>query len=347
MREIILLILITYTTYGVANTYLHRFKVLESGRKLLSKGNETAIVNRVCGLVKQHGWLMGLVQPTATVSNVRRWHVFDPNTRMVGLPSEFLSDKRTILAYPDGREVHHIQVAEESEHYEQFLGRTRQEPPAIVSVRDYYGYTEEEFIYTERPPSFIHNVFGDNGFSFEHFLAQVEPPLLNVASGGFHFSFLLSRLDLDRQKAKGISFELRRSVQVFNLDLSGYYRTFISNQWYLFGDFYDTGLPDNTFGATIALGGPLKKRTCSRDNCIHALRELERITAPQGRLLIEFSMPEKVMLSMLRESGVNFSHFTAYKGVERPAKGLRKKVGLLDIVLDKYSTSPRIYKVQQ
>ena len=342
MRGIIVLILISYTTYGAANTYLQRFAVLESGRKLLSKGNEEAIVSRVCDLVKQYSWLMNFEQPTATLSTDRQRHTFAKGTYLADLPIEFVSDERTILTYPDGREVHHIQVAEDAQHYEQFLERTHQVPPAIVSVRDSHGYTEEEFIYTERPPSFIHNLFASSGFRFERFLAQVESPLLNVASGGFHFSYLLNRLDLDRQTK--IPFELRRYVQVFNLDISGNYRTFISNHWYLFGDIYDTGLPDNTFGAVIALGGPLKKRSCMRYDCIQALQELARIATPNGLLLIEYSMPTKVMIALLHASGVNFSYFTPYKGVDRPRRGQHREVGLLEIMLDEYSTSPQPYE---
>ena len=342
MRGIVLLILISYATCGAASTYLQRFAVLESGRELLSKGNEAVIVEKVCELVQHYSWLMNLAQPTAVVSKNRSWYRLADDSYLADLPAEFLSDERVILTYADGRETHHVQVAEDSPHYEKFLHRTRQIPPAIVSMRDSGGNTEEEFIYSERPPAYIYNVFGGSGFRFERFLAQVKSPLINVGSGGFRFAYLLNRLDRERQEK--LPDEQRHYHHIFSLDISGNYRTFISNLWYLFGDIYDTGLPDNTFGAALALGGPLKRRTCSFYECTSALQELARITTPDGLLLIEFSMPARKMVSMLHASRVNFSDFTIYKGVERPKDGTHKEVGLIEIVLDKYASASQYYE---
>ena len=345
MRGIVLLILVSYTTCAMANTYLQRFAVLESGRKLLIKGNEEAIVGRVCDLVQYYSWLKNFAQPTAVVSKNKGWHRVADQSYIPGLPQEFFSDERTILTYADGREVHHIQVAEGSQDYEMFLQRTRNAPPAIVSMRDSRGNVEEEFIYTERPPNQIHNLFGGNGFLFERFLAQVESPLINIASGGFHFSFLLNRLDISRQE--GIPYEQRQYHHVFSLDIGGGYRSFISNQWYLFGNLYNTGLPNNTFGAAIYLGGPLKRKSCSYYECVSAIKELARITVPDGRLLLEFGMSTRRMISYLHASRINFANFTIYKGREQPREGIHKEVGLIEIVLDKYADASQPYEDQR
>ena len=233
-----------------------------------------------------------------------------------------------------------LEVAESTPNYEQFERRGRRyDTPAIVSVRDHNGVVRGEHIYTERGINYLHQVFSESGFRFEKFLDSVESPLINVAAGGYHFAWLLSKLNLDRQEnlPRG---QRRKYIDVFSLDRSGAYRTFTTNPWYLFGDLYATGLPDDTFGAVITLGGPLNRVTLPRFEYIAALRELGRIAAPRGRLLIEYSIPTGKMLAVLEESGLNYLNFLTYESREHPRWKSSRRSQLIDISLAEDSTLP-------
>ena len=127
-------------------------------------------------------------------------------------------------------------------------------------------------------------------------------------------------------------------MTVFNFDISGSHKTFHSNPWYLFGNLYNTGLPDDVFGAVIALGGPLTRVGCLRHECITALRELARLVKPRGRLLIEYSMPTTAILRALQLSELNYEDYFTYKSDENLRREHSPRTSLLEILLGKEQT---------
>ncbi len=330
MGKIIALLLVSYAAQAAAQNYLQRFMVVPPRSDAAAYERAQTVLGRAQKIVARYPWLAELQQPTATLTRANILHRFDKRFRVAGLPFEFRSHESTVLNYADGMEVSHLRVAESTINYEHFrrrLGRS----PAVVRVRDRDGLVKGEYIYTERDLSVFRQVFSRDGFSFEDFLAKVESPLVNVAAGGARFAWLLSALSSKRGRPS----EQRRSAEVFSLDISGAYNTFTSNPWYLFGNLYATGLPDNTFGAVITLGGPQKRRSCPRHECVRALRELGRIARPRGRLLIEYSMPTTVMFAALEASDLKYLDFLTYEGREHTWRDSSRPTRLIEILLAK------------
>ena len=335
MKKVIALLLVSYATQVAANTYLQRFRTLVKQGSAASLHNfSTATqIKKVDELIQQYLWLAELDQPTAVLRNDKIRYRFA--IRMERLPPEFYSHERTVLTYADGTEVSHLKVSETTPDYEQFQRRVKENyTPVVVSIRDRDSVVQGEYLYIERGVNYLHDVFStsESGFHFESFLERVESPVVNVATGGFHFAWQLSRLNIDRQEK--IPHGQRKNIHVFSFDISGAHQTFVTNPWYLFGDMYATGLPDNTFGAVIALGGPLNRRTCPSYECIDALRELGRIATPGGRLLIEYSMHTVDMILRLKESGLNYLDFVTYEKSERSLGKPSKQTRLIEILLE-------------
>ena len=251
---------------------------------------------------------------------------------MSSLPARFYSDERTVLSYANGLEVSHLKVSSDHPSYWQVQRQYWDDTvPMIVSVRNPNGSVQGEYLYIERGLNHLHNIYPE--LRFEDLLEEIELPILNVAPGGHHFSWTLVKLNTERQQ--GRAKEDRKLLHVFNMDLSGTYQTFTTNQFYLFGDMYDTGLPANTFGAVLAFGGPLNRSTCPWDECISAMRELARVAAPGGRLLIEFRIQAVDALLALEESGINYADVNVYERYIDPTKYKGDKITrLLDIRLE-------------
>ncbi len=326
MKTLIALLSIACVSQVAVASYLQRFSVASQPTR-----------GRIGRIVLHYPWLKQLEQPTASVEDGYALHVFRDNFLAPGLPPDFLSYKRTVLTYADGTVTTHHIVAEETPGYGQFKHRTaRNNAPTVVSISDSEGNVQGEYIYSERMVNYLHGLFEESGFRFEDFLARVEPPVLNVAAGGYHFSYLLRKLSAIRQEQAGTPRAEWKNMTVFSFDISGTYRTFSDNPWYLFGSMYSTGLPDDTFGAVIALGGPLKRVTCPFDECTAALRELGRITQPDGKLLVEYLMPTSRMIMALNGSRLNYITYKVYEGNEKLRRGsLDRKTRLMEITLDK------------
>ncbi|MDE3268658.1 MAG: hypothetical protein OYH77_00050, partial [Pseudomonadota bacterium] len=76
------------------------------------------------------------------------------------------------------------------------------------------------------------------------------------------------------------------------------------------------------------------RRACPWDECIGALREMERVTAPGGRLLIEFRLQPVDMLLLLEESGISYSDVDVYERTIDASKYKGRKITrLLDVKL--------------
>ena len=335
MKKVIALLLVSYVAQAADFTYLQRFRALpqHSNAVSLHKFSTALQIKKTNKLVQQYPWLEELEQPTVMLENSNVWYGFDNPYWLRRLPRGFYSNERTVITYADGTVVTHLLVSEDTPDYQQFLLKTHREPPMIVSIRDSYGTVLGEYLYTERTVNYLHAVFSLHDFRFEGFLDKVESPIVNVAAGGFHFAWLLNRFNIDRQQ--DLPREEQKYINSFSLDISGQYRTYISNPWYLFGNMYATGLPDNTFGAATVLGSPLKRQFCPRNECVEALHELGRIVKPNGRLLIEYTMPKEVFISMLEESGLTYLDFSTYEGREGYSAGERRETQLIEILLDK------------
>ncbi len=335
MEKIIALLLVSYATQVAAHTYLQRFRALvKQGSMATTYGVSPKAQQTAHKLVQLYPWLAHLDQPTAVLRNDKIRYRFE--IRMERLPPEFYSHERNVLAYADGTEVSHLKVSETTPDYEQFQRRVKENyTPVVASIRDRDGVVQGEYLYIERGVNYLHDVFStsESGFRFESFLERAESPVVNVAAGGFHFAWQLSRLNIDRQEK--IPHGQRKNIHVFSFDISGAHQTFVTNPWYLFGDMYATGLPDDTFGAVITLGGPLNRRTCPSHECVDALRELGRIATPRGRLLIEYSMHTVDMIFFLEESGLKYLDFFTYNKGEHPLGKPSRPTQLIEILLDK------------
>ncbi|MDE3268657.1 MAG: hypothetical protein OYH77_00045, partial [Pseudomonadota bacterium] len=265
--SILLFIALICATQATASSYLQRFKVSPQSERAQE------IIRKAEYLVSMYPWLANLQQPTALqqISTIKH------HLTMVHalIPNEFYSNERTIISYGDGVTVKHLKVSPPPHFYNDHEYREgdavkiqddfnyRQikslywdkTQPAIVSIANPDGRVQGEFIYIERGLNHLHNIYSPTGFRFDYLLADVDSPILNLASGGYHFSWTLTKLNSELQRKKPRA--ERKHIHVFNIDLSGSHETFTTNPFYLFGDMYDTGLPDDTFGAVIALGGPL------------------------------------------------------------------------------------------
>ena len=340
MRKLIALLLVSYAAQSSATqSYLQRFRTAAE----LASGKDNHIyaqnvLRKAYGLVDSYPWLAWLDQPTAEAKYENFLHRFEKRFRMKNLPFEFLSHERTELTYPNGTQVTHFKISEKTFNYMEFKQRGSDVViPSVVTIRDSDGIVQGEYLYAERGVKHLHNLYSESGFSFEDFLRHIESPLINIAAGGFHFAYQLNRLFLDMQLR--LPQEERKYTHVFNLDLSGDYPTLAINPLYLFADMYDTNLPDNTFGGVIALGGPMRKLSCSYNECVNALRELGRIAKPNGRLLIEFSFPSLRMIDLLKKSALNYVDFSIYEGSKHLYRQ-RVPLRLISILLgDNVSTS--------
>ena len=337
MKVIIALLLVIYATQAFAKSYyLQRFiaptKIAPTHadyykRQANLRNAEKAVVS--------YPWLAWLEQPTAEYINELTTHTFEEHLRMIGLPYAFYSRERTVLTYADGTQIIHSTISDSTRNYWQFKQRGKEGiEPVVVSVRNSDGVAKGEYLYNERNVNYLHNVFATSGFRFEDFLDRVEAPIINVAAGGTYLSWQLSKLRTDRHTKK-VPREEREHGQVFSLDISGSYDALTAKPWYLFGDMYDSGLPDNTFGAVLALGGPMRKKICPQHECVDALRELARIAQPKGRLLIEYSIPTVNIISALEKAGFNYSELLTYESSPHPKLGVSKQTRLLEILLDK------------
>lgn len=326
-------ILVSYPWSGGAATYWQRFAKFADYTPAQHGESAKSLMRHVKRLAARHPWLLELPQPTAKPSFTEGWHHTERRMRSKGLPTRFYSTRRTIISYNDDLIVNHIYVAKETPNYAIFQKRVGPVMPVVVTVGDNQGKLSGEYLYIERPLPHMMNIFRDSGFSFEDFIAGVQSPVLNIASGGYRFSTYLRRLDNKRQN--NIPYPQRRQLDAFSLDISGALRTLQSNPWYLFGDMRATGLPSNTFGAVIALGGSLKKVTIPIRACIEILREMERIAMPNGTLLIEYAMPTYKFIDTLNSSAMDYVDYKIYESTEYSHATPDRAIKLIEITLDK------------
>lgn len=314
-------------------TYLQRFESFVNYTAATHGDKAQDVIRRARNITSRHPWLLELTQPTATYNSEEVWYVLARKNRNLGLPDEIYSTKRIILNYDDGKVVQHIYVSPQTPDYEIFRELMRTTMPAVVTVGDNQDNVDDDYLYSERALKHLTNMFADSGFSFEAFLTRVRSPLLNVATGGYNFSRKLFDLEKSLQDKLYRDRDNKRFLDVFSLDLSGGYHTYQANPLYLFGDMYATGLPDDTFGAVLALGGPLKRTHIGNDEGANILAELGRISIPNGRLLVEYAIPTPEFVAMLGQSGLSYQDYTVYQGHEHPNGG--RIINLMEILLDK------------
>ena len=335
MKLFFTILLASYPLSGMssAHTYWHRFVPFVKHSNATQPDNVQHMIRSASKLVKRYPWLLELHQPTVTHSFKEKWYPAEAKYRLRDLPQKFYSTRQTIYNYDNDQVVQHVHVSPMTPDYEKFRSRVgAKQLPIVVTIGDKHGRIDSEYLYTERPLNHLANIFAASGFSFATFLANVQSPLLNIASGGFRFASHLRNQHKDSQYK--LPKKQRRWLDVFSLDISGSHRNYQTNPWYLFGDMYATGLPDDTFGAVTAFGGPLRREQITISECAQLLTELGRITNPRGRLLIEITMATPKFLAALDESGLNYRDYLVYQAHEYSQLGDRV-VKLIEILLDK------------
>lgn len=272
---------------------------------------------------KRYPWLLSVQQPTAEFDFSRRWDGFGLHEQIHGLPNIFLSQRRTIWHYADGSESMHIYVDDNSPEFHDFLARTRKQLPIVVVTRNTEQEVTGRYLYTERSFLYIYNRLKTAGFSIHRFLDEIEPPLANMAAGGVRLS-------------RELSLNAKQPLDVFSVDVSGSHRTYQSNPHYLFANIEKTGIPDNSLGAILSLGGPLAIRSLDVYQAKIILRELVRITKPGGRLLIEYTTPRHVFLQALQAIKSDIADSSVYALVSSSNLPIAE---LIDITVDNCSSN--------
>lgn len=320
-----------------AYKYPQRFNIAEyRASDKLSKDFEGMLAT-FSRLTNMYPWLNDIEQPSVEIRFDKKLYYLKD---MIGLPPKFYSQRQTVYRYQNGAKVFHAYIDLDTPMYERFkerYGRTDIEKkqygsqPIMVFLHD--KTTFDNYIYVQRSLNYLQNVFaGYDGFDFRSFLVNASPPLLNAGAGGNILSVQINndRELRERRKERGV-----KGLDAFSLDISGSYNSYIYNPWYLFADIKNSGLPDDSFGTVLLLGGPLKKREVNYKEALEIIREVTRIASPQGQILIEIDAPPKLFISLLDNAEVPYRDYVIYEGVDIGKDNKINRHNLLRIILNK------------